>query len=61
MKNKVRNLIFVIIVFNHSIFLPFSGEVITVLTRTDTQADWWEGKLHGRVGIFPANYVKMNS
>ena len=35
------------------------GQVIQVLTRTDNQFDWWEGKLEDRVGIFPANYVKM--
>ena len=37
------------------------GQVIYVLTRTDTQHDWWEGKIEDRVGIFPANYVKMMS
>jgi hypothetical protein len=35
------------------------GALITVLTRTDTQDDWWEGRLEGRVGIFPANYVQV--
>ena len=35
------------------------GQVIQVLTRTDSQFDWWEGKLEERVGIFPANYVKV--
>ena len=35
------------------------GQVIQVITRTDTQEDWWEGRLEGRVGIFPANYVKL--
>ena len=35
------------------------GQVIEVLTRTDNQHDWWEGQLEGRVGIFPANYVKL--
>lgn len=35
------------------------GQVIYVITRTDTQQDWWEGKIEDRVGIFPANYVKM--
>ena len=35
------------------------GQVIQVLTRTYNQFDWWEGKLEDRVGIFPANYVKM--
>uniref|UniRef100_A0A3P9K7L7 SH3 domain-containing YSC84-like protein 1 n=1 Tax=Oryzias latipes TaxID=8090 RepID=A0A3P9K7L7_ORYLA len=34
------------------------GDKITVITRTESQHDWWEGKLDdGRVGIFPANYV----
>ena len=37
------------------------GQVIEVLTRTDSQFDWWEGKIEERVGIFPANYVKMVS
>ena len=35
------------------------GQMIQVMTRTDTQFDWWEGQLEGRVGIFPANYVKI--
>lgn len=35
------------------------GEVITVLTRTDKQNDWWEGSLNGTTGIFPANYVTL--
>ncbi|KAM3857274.1 LOW QUALITY PROTEIN: SH3 domain-containing YSC84-like protein 1 [Diretmus argenteus] len=37
-------------------FVP--GERITVVTKTDSQYDWWEGRLEdGRVGIFPANFV----
>lgn len=35
------------------------GQVIKIITRTDNQFDWWEGKLEDRVGIFPANYVKI--
>lgn len=35
------------------------GQIIEVLTRTDTQLDWWEGTLDGKVGIFPANFVKI--
>lgn len=35
------------------------GQVIDVLTHTDSQNDWWEGRLEGRVGIFPANYIKL--
>lgn len=37
-------------------FVP--GDRITVITKTDSQFDWWEGQLEdGRVGIFPANFV----
>uniref|UniRef100_A0A3B3YAK2 SH3 domain-containing YSC84-like protein 1 n=1 Tax=Poecilia mexicana TaxID=48701 RepID=A0A3B3YAK2_9TELE len=37
-------------------FVP--GDRITVITKTDSQYDWWEGQLdNGRVGIFPANFV----
>ena len=35
------------------------GQVILIMTRTDSQHDWWEGKIEDRVGIFPANYVRM--
>ena len=38
-----------------------TGDRIEVLTRTDTQNDWWEGRLKGKVGIFPANYVQIKS
>nr|XP_033472227.1 SH3 domain-containing YSC84-like protein 1 [Epinephelus lanceolatus] len=34
------------------------GDRITVLNKTDSQYDWWEGQLiDGRIGIFPANFV----
>lgn len=36
-----------------------AGDQIDVMTRTDKQDDWWEGRIGGRVGIFPANYVKL--
>ncbi|XP_056157315.1 SH3 domain-containing YSC84-like protein 1 isoform X2 [Lampris incognitus] len=37
-------------------FVP--GDRVTVITKTDSQYDWWEGQLDdGRVGIFPANFV----
>ncbi|XP_028324850.1 SH3 domain-containing YSC84-like protein 1 [Gouania willdenowi] len=36
------------------------GDRITVVTRTDSQNDWWEGRMQdGRVGIFPANFVSF--
>ncbi|XP_029282559.1 SH3 domain-containing YSC84-like protein 1 [Cottoperca gobio] len=37
-------------------FVP--GDSITVVTKTESEYDWWEGRLgDGRVGIFPANFV----
>ncbi|XP_010899979.1 SH3 domain-containing YSC84-like protein 1 isoform X2 [Esox lucius] len=33
------------------------GDEITVVTKTESQYDWWEGTLNGQTGIFPANFV----
>ncbi|XP_077147449.1 SH3 domain-containing YSC84-like protein 1 isoform X2 [Ranitomeya variabilis] len=35
------------------------GDKILVTTKTESQYDWWEGKLKGELGIFPANYVMI--
>ncbi|KAL2825005.1 hypothetical protein BDW59DRAFT_75987 [Aspergillus cavernicola] len=41
--------------------LSFSaGEVIEITQRTDNQNEWWSGKVDGREGQFPANYVQLN-
>ncbi|KAK2493056.1 hypothetical protein MC885_009068 [Smutsia gigantea] len=37
-----------------------AGDRITVISKTDSDFDWWEGKLRGQTGIFPANYVTIN-
>nr|XP_035928606.1 SH3 domain-containing YSC84-like protein 1 isoform X2 [Halichoerus grypus] len=37
-----------------------AGDRITVISQTDSHFDWWEGKLRGQTGIFPANYVTLN-
>ncbi|ERE68524.1 SH3 domain-containing YSC84-like protein 1 [Cricetulus griseus] len=37
-----------------------AGDRITVISKTDSHFDWWEGKLRGQTGIFPANYEGMN-
>ena len=34
------------------------GDRIEVLVRTAGGADWWTGRLDGRIGLFPANYTK---
>uniref|UniRef100_W5NL02 SH3 domain-containing YSC84-like protein 1 n=1 Tax=Lepisosteus oculatus TaxID=7918 RepID=W5NL02_LEPOC len=36
------------------------GDKITVITKSDSQYDWWEGQLRGEVGIFPANFVSYS-
>jgi hypothetical protein len=40
--------------------LSFSkGQVITVTEKSDSTETWWKGKLEGREGLFPANFVKL--
>lgn len=40
--------------------LPFrKGDVITIVKKSDSSDDWWTGKVNGREGIFPANYVEL--
>lgn len=34
------------------------GEIIHVRRQVD--ANWYEGELHGRVGLFPYNYVEVS-
>ncbi|ORE03343.1 DUF500-domain-containing protein [Rhizopus microsporus var. microsporus] len=34
------------------------GDIITIIKRSDTQNDWWTGRLNGKEGIFPANFVE---
>ncbi|CAO3668476.1 unnamed protein product [Rhizopus stolonifer] len=35
------------------------GEIITVTQKTDSQDDWWTGRIGERQGMFPANYVQL--
>ncbi|CAB4254535.1 Lsb3p [Maudiozyma barnettii] len=35
------------------------GDVITILKKSDSQDDWWTGRVNGSEGIFPANYVEL--
>ena len=36
-----------------------AGEHIEVVERTVDANGWWSGKLNGRTGIFPGNYVRL--
>jgi len=35
-----------------------TGDRIEIVKRTASQEDWWTGKLNGRQGVFPGNYVQ---
>ncbi|KZF20987.1 DUF500-domain-containing protein [Xylona heveae TC161] len=35
------------------------GDIITIVKRTDKESDWWTGRIGGREGIFPSNYVEL--
>ncbi|KAM4867751.1 SH3 domain-containing YSC84-like protein 1 isoform 2-T3 [Thomomys bottae] len=37
-----------------------AGDRITVISKSDSQFDWWEGTLGSQTGIFPANYVSVD-
>jgi len=40
--------------------LSFSkGQVITITEKSDSTDTWWKGKLEGREGSFPANFVEV--
>jgi len=34
------------------------GDRIEVVERTGSSEDWWTGKLNGKQGVFPGNYVQ---
>lgn len=36
-------------------------DVIEIVTRTQNENEWWTGKLRGKQGQFPGNYVHVNS
>ncbi|TKA80283.1 hypothetical protein B0A55_03026 [Friedmanniomyces simplex] len=35
------------------------GDIITIIKRTENESDWWTGRIGGREGIFPSNYVEV--
>lgn len=37
-----------------------TGDVIEIVSRTQNENEWWMGKVHGRKGQFPGNYVRLN-
>ncbi|KAK4942166.1 BAR adaptor protein Hob1 [Elasticomyces elasticus] len=37
-----------------------TGDVIEIISRTQNENEWWNGRVHGRQGQFPGNYVRLN-
>ncbi|KAH6844981.1 BAR domain-containing protein [Chaetomium sp. MPI-CAGE-AT-0009] len=37
-----------------------AGDVIEVVVRTQNGNEWWTGRIEGRQGQFPGNYVQLN-
>ncbi len=35
------------------------GDIITIVKRTESENDWWTGRIGGKEGIFPSNYVEV--
>lgn len=35
------------------------GDVIIIMKKSGTQDDWWTGRVKGKEGLFPANYVEI--
>ncbi|KAK3902999.1 hypothetical protein C8A05DRAFT_33281 [Staphylotrichum tortipilum] len=38
-----------------------AGDVIEVVTKTGNDNEWWSGRLNGKEGQFPGNYVRLNT
>jgi len=36
-----------------------TGDVIEIISRTQNDNEWWTGKIDGRSGQFPGNYVQL--
>ncbi|KAF2844925.1 reduced viability upon starvation protein-like protein [Plenodomus tracheiphilus IPT5] len=37
-----------------------TGDIIEIVSRTQNDNEWWIGKVRGKQGQFPGNYVKLN-
>ena len=35
------------------------GDIVTIVKRTESENDWWTGRIGEWEGIFPGNYVEM--
>lgn len=35
------------------------NDIVDIIKKTDSTEDWWTGRSHGKIGIFPGNYVEL--
>lgn len=35
-----------------------TGDRIEIVKRSESQEDWWTGRVNGAEGVFPGNYVQ---
>ena len=35
-----------------------TNDRIEIVKKTESQEDWWTGRLNGAEGVFPGNYVQ---
>lgn len=41
--------------------LSFSvGDRIQIIERSESQDDWWTGRVHGQTGSFPGSYTQLD-
>ncbi|KAL2157093.1 hypothetical protein VTH06DRAFT_7008 [Thermothelomyces fergusii] len=38
-----------------------AGDIIEVVSRTQNENEWWTGRIRGKEGQFPGNYVRLNA
>lgn len=37
------------------------GDRIEIIERSETQDDWWTGRLNGVTGVFPGSYTQLQT
>ncbi|KAL1590965.1 hypothetical protein WHR41_00395 [Cladosporium halotolerans] len=37
------------------------GDRIRIITKSENVNEWWTGELHGKIGLFPANYTTIDT
>lgn len=35
------------------------GDIVTIVSKDAPDRGWWRGELHGKVGLFPDNFVHL--